>query len=457
MTDDLDFTSYVTARWAQLVRCLVAIGVPLGLAHEVAADTLSRVHDEWDARDEWADIDVHVLRDLFDRWDRRRDAWWERPPSESDAEDLAEAGWPDVEAQLDRMDADDRRALVLGAVVGLAPDQVSEVIGARVRRLEHAGIPELLPTVELVPVDPPPVEALIAASAGRRRGRRRSSIGAALALVLVAGLVTLLVVTRDDDPVTDDEGPERFATVESVAYANPSPIAWYADGTLYLPKTQVDVNDVREFAQWGDGAVYLDLRGNLITVDRDGVRIRIATLGLQASFAVFDDQDKAVWVDPAVPELVVYDLVSDERVLVRELSEQSSRIVLVEEGLAYLTYGENFIQVDLGDGLIKPADDVRLPGELDRLGQYALTREGGGAATSRVRLYDLRTTRPVPLDLEKPRSVSAARFAPDGSVLLLVEAPRARISEVRRCAQPFGHCRLVAFFPAGGARSLLPR
>src|SRR5690349_13943213 len=112
MTDDLDFTSYVTARWAHLVRCLIGTGVPPRLAHDGVAETLSRVHDEWDDRDEWADIDVHVVRELFGRWDRRADAWWAEPVPDSETEDLAEAGWPGIEAELDRMDVDDRRALV---------------------------------------------------------------------------------------------------------------------------------------------------------------------------------------------------------------------------------------------------------------------------------------------------------------------------------------------------------
>ena len=454
MTDDLDFTAYVSARWAHLVRCLIGIGVPPGHAHDVTADTLSRVHDDWDARDEWADIDVHVMRELFERWDRRKDAWWTGPIPESEAVDLAEAGWPEVEAELDLIEVADRRALVLDRVVGLSPDQITDLTGAHLRSLDYGSVPDLLSVLEQVPVDPPPVGALIAASASRRRRRRTISIASALALVLVAAGMAALVVSRDEP--TPEEGPERFATAESIAYPNPSPMAWYADGTFYLPQTQVEVRDVREFAQWGDGAVYLDVRGNLITVSRDGERVRIATLGLEATFAVFDEADQVVWVDPTVPELVLYDLATDERVLERELSEEPSRLAYVEEGLAYLTHGDQFISVGLRDGVIDPATDRRLPGELDRFRDYALTREGGGAATARVRLYDTVRFDPVPLDIEEPRSVSAARFTSSGTVILLVEPPGARLSEVRRCNPPYDECRLVAFFPPGGARSLLP-
>jgi hypothetical protein len=233
-------------------------------------------------------------------------------------------------------------------------------------------------------------------------------------------------------------------------------MAWYADGTLFLTETRIIVRDVREFAEWGDGAVYLDLRGNLITISPEGTRVRIATLGLDATFAVFDEADQVVWVDPAVPELVLYDLATDEQVLVRELSESSSRIAYVEEGLAYLTFGEDFISVDLEDGVIAPATDRRLPGELDRDSPYALTREGGGAATPRVRLYDTVTESPIQLDVEHPRDVSAARFASDGSVMLLVEPPGTPLGEVHRCEPPYDECRRIAFFPSGGARSLLP-
>ncbi len=454
MTDDLDFTSYVTARWAQLVHCLIAVGVPPGLAQDATADTFSRIHDDWDERDEWADIDVHVIQDLFDRWDGRRDAWWDVPVAASETEELDDAGWPEVEAELDRLEPAERRALVLERVVGLGPDQVRELTGGPVRRPDYARVPDLLPVLELIPVDPPPVEAMIAASARRRRGRRRTSIAAAFAVVLVVGVVALLVATHEE-PEQKDE-PERFATVASAEYRNPSPIAFYATGTMYLLESRVDVRDVREFAQWGEGAVYLDIRGNLVTVGPDGSRVRIATLGLAATFAVFDEDDLVVWVDPVVPELVVYDLAADERVLERELSEQSSSIAFVEEGFAFLNYGDEFVRVDLEDGVIDPATDIRLPGELDRFESLALTREGGGAATARLRLYDTLTDRPIPLDIDDPLSVSDARFAPDGSVMLLVEPPKARISEVRRCEPPYEYCRLTAFFPAGGARSLLP-
>jgi hypothetical protein len=261
-------------------------------------------------------------------------------------------------------------------------------------------------------------------------------------------------VSRDEPTV--EKGPEQFASVGSTEFANPSPMAWYADETLYLPETQVEVRDVREFAQWGDGAVYLDVRGNLITVSRDGARARIATLGLEATFAVFDEADQVVWVDPTVPELVVYDLASDERVIERALSEQTSRITFVEQGLVYLTLGDDDALFDAEDDVIRPAPQLRMPGELDRYGPYALTREGGGAATSRVRLYDTLTKTPIQLDVSHPRSVSAARFASDGSVMLLVEPPGNPLSEVRRCEPPYDECRRVATFPSGGARSLLP-
>src|ERR1044072_3787724 len=116
MTDERDFTSYVTARWAQLVRCLVAAGAPLGAAHRGAAETLSRCHDDWDDRDERSDLDVHVARALFDRWEPRRDAWWTVPVSDEDAEALEAAGWPDLEARLDTINPADRQALVISEV-----------------------------------------------------------------------------------------------------------------------------------------------------------------------------------------------------------------------------------------------------------------------------------------------------------------------------------------------------
>ena len=135
----------------------------------------------------------------------------------------------------------------------------------------------------------------------------------------------------------------------------------------------------------------------------------------------------------------------------------SSRLVSLEGQRAYLTSDEGFFAVGLDDGAIREAVDWRLPGELDRAGRYVLTREGGGAATSRVRLNDTTTGRPVRLDIDDPGHVSAARFAPDGAVILLVEPPTAQISEVRRCEPPYDKCPRIGFYPAGGARAVLAR
>ncbi len=42
-------------------------------------------------------------------------------------------------------------------------------------------------------------------------------------------------------------------------------------------------------------------------------------------------------------------------------------------------------------------------------------------------------------------------------MVLILEPPAVQVSELHRCAAPYGECMLVAWFPAGGARSLLPR
>jgi hypothetical protein len=212
---------------------------------------------------------------------------------------------------------------------------------------------------------------------------------------------------------------------------------------------------VRAFGQWGDGAVYLDVRGNLVSVTGAGKRALIATLGPDSTFGVHPVAELVVWVDPEAAELVVYDVDEGERRLESPLEDDRTRIVSVGATSALLTSGQGLFEVDLVDGSTEPVADERLPGELDRSGRFALTREGGGAATARVRLYDTSTGRPIPLDVPTPRSVTAARFGPDGSVILLIERPSAPTAEVLRCTPPYDECRAVAFFRAGGARSLL--
>jgi hypothetical protein len=453
MTDDRDFTSYVAARWTQLVRSLFALGAPLHHAHESAAVAVSRCHDDWDERDEWGDLDVHVFRELLETWERRRAGWWERPVGPEEAEALADGGWAEVEAVLDRMTVPKRRALVLREVAGLGIDQARALAGVDPGHPDPEVLANLLGVLDLLPVDPPRIEAMIALSKGRRTRRMLVSLSAGLAVLAIAGVVTAVVLRHDD---AGNDSSDGFGPVRSEQKFNPSPIAYYADGHLHLARSQVAVPDLREFASWNEGAVYLDLRGNLATVTGDGERALIEALGAEGSFAVSDLEDRVVWIDPDASELVDYDLVSEERVLEVELPS-SSRLVLLEGQRAYLTSDEGFFAVELQDGAIHQAVDRRLPGELDRDGRYVLTREGGGAATSRVRLTDTTTGAQVRLDIDDPGHVSAARFAPDGAVILLVEPPTAQISEVRRCEVPFDRCPRIGFYPAGGARAVLAK
>lgn len=453
MTDDRDFTSYVAARWTPLVRSLLALGAPLEAAHRGAAETLSRCHDSWDERDAWADLDVHVFQDLVSRWKRRRDAWWEL--SARDREVEAAPGWPEIEATLDRIDVAGRTALVLREVARLSPDQAQDVAGADGAPADPALVAGLRAAVEMFPVDQPPVAEMIAASR-RRRGRMRAlSVAGGVAVVVVAGVVTAIAL-RAGNP-SADESVETFDPVTSRSYDNPSPLAWYADGTLYLPHSQVDLRDVRAFAQWDDGAVYLDLRGNLVTVTRDGERRLVAAVDPDSTFLVSDTEDRLVWVDPEGPLLVDYDLDTQERLREVDLEERPVRIVSLEDAGAYVASAEQLLSVNLDQGSVDVVPDWRLPGELERDGRFVLTQEGAGAATARIRLYDTDTAHPVALDIDEPRSVTAARFAPDHSVVMLLEPPGSQVSEVHRCATPYADCQLVAWYPAGGARSLLPR
>ncbi len=455
MTDDRDFTSYVAARWGQLVRGMVGMGAPLDAAHGCVADTLSRCHDEWDDRDEWADLDVHVVRDLLDSWHDRRDAWWDYPVPAADAEVMDAAGWPELEPRLDRLEVADREALVLTEVLGMGPDQVREVTRVETRPRVSGVAADLHTALELLPVDPPPVEAMIRGSEQRQRRRRLTAYAVGAGVLAVAAVVALLVVRHEPEP--EPERPQPFATVRSVAYDNPSPVAWYASGVLYLPQSQIDLRDVRTFAQWGDGAVYLDLQGNLVTVDESGRRTRIATLGGAGTFAVHDATERLAWVDPTLPEFVLYDLDTHERLIERALPEEPSRVVSLDDEAAIVGSGERLLSVDLEDGDLEQSPDQRMPGELDRYEGLVLAREGGATVWARIRLYDTNRSigTAIPLDVGDPRNVSDARFGPDGSVMLLVEPRGARFSEVRRCEPPYDDCRLVAYFPAGGARALL--
>lgn len=453
MTDERDFTSYVTARWAQLVRALVASGASPAAAHRGAAETLSRCHDDWDDRDEWADLDVHVVRDAFERWQRRREEWWSAPVSAEDAEALEEAGWPDLEPRLDQLAPADREALVVAEILGLSLDQVREVTRTEARSPGRELAAELHAVLDLLPVDPPPVEEMVAASERRHRRRRTVSLAALVIIGLVAGLVTTLVVRHDDS--SGGEPPEPFATVRSVPYDNPSPVAWYAAGTLFLSHSQLELRDVRAFAQWRDGAVYLDIRGNLITVSAKGDRARITTLPVAATFGVYERANEVIWVDPRGPELVAYDLIEQKQRFAVELPDERTRLLDIEGSTATLDTPVQLLRADLRSGEVDVVPDDRLAGELDRTDGYALTRTT--PEDPHVEVVDLATGQPISIDIDESSTVTAARFGPDGSLMVLIEPPSGdAISEIRRCPPPdFDDCRALTYFPGGGAPPLL--
>jgi hypothetical protein len=273
-----------------------------------------------------------------------------------------------------------------------------------------------------------------------------------VAVLVVAGVVTALVVREDE--AAPEEPPGAFGPVRSVPSYNASPIPFYANGRLYLTTAVVQLRDVREFAVWDDGAVYLDVSGNLVTVTPEGDRGLITNLGPAGSFEVTDLDDRVVWVDPEAPELVHHDLETGERLLEVALPDPGE-VAYVEGGRAYVASDATFYSVDLDDGEIYPAVDPRLPFELDRNGEFVLTLESAGLATSQVQLSDTTTGRRVPLGIDDPADVSAARFAPDGAVILLVEREAAQISEVHRCEPPYDRCPRIEFYTPGGARAIL--
>ena len=165
MDDDGDFSSYVVARWPELVRSLVLLGCTYADAQQVARDSLARCHSSWE-RDRYTDdIDVHVHRVLLERLEKLR----KRRAADSDPEGDVAGGAPEAEPPLllDPTTADpaqrlalrraleealtevpleERTVLVLRFVAELTEVQVADVLGvpvAEVRNRQAGGLGRL--------------------------------------------------------------------------------------------------------------------------------------------------------------------------------------------------------------------------------------------------------------------------------------------------------------------------
>jgi RNA polymerase sigma-70 factor (sigma-E family) len=134
-TDDEDFSTYVAARWASLVRVGVYLGCSDAEAEDLVQTTLLRCYRSW-ARVRRADrVDAYVHRALVNTLATSRRRLWrgetptedlpDRPVRDRDVDSDARA---DLQRALGRLSPDHRAVLVLRFVGDLTEQQTADVL-----------------------------------------------------------------------------------------------------------------------------------------------------------------------------------------------------------------------------------------------------------------------------------------------------------------------------------------
>jgi DNA-directed RNA polymerase specialized sigma24 family protein len=127
--DDADFAAYLAARWPAIVRTLVLLGGSRAEAEQVARAALARCCGSWEHVRREDDVDAQVYREVLACWHRSRRHASPAPrtaPVEepTDLVLLRRA----LEAELDRLDAEEREVLVLRFVAELDELQVADAL-----------------------------------------------------------------------------------------------------------------------------------------------------------------------------------------------------------------------------------------------------------------------------------------------------------------------------------------
>lgn len=303
MPPDDDFAAYVAARWPALVRSVVLLGVRPDVAEEVVRAGLARCHATWERVRRDDDLDVHVLRQVLERWRLAR-----RRPVPGALGDLD----PGVERLMDGLVPTHRAAVVVHGVAGLEETQVADVLDLPVgtvagwladaaEPLTERGLRDAAAAVEVVP---PAAGVVLAEARGLRRRRVRGGVAGLAALALVAAVVGWSV-TRPD------AAPPAASAARVTQAENAAGIVWWADGVLHLQQVEVTLPDVAYLVQVHLGAAVVDDRGEVSFVAFDGTVTPLGRTQPGGTVVASDSTGWVSWVDTGqdVADVMVYDVV----------------------------------------------------------------------------------------------------------------------------------------------------
>jgi hypothetical protein len=290
-------------------------------------------------------------------------------------------------------------------------------------------------------------------------------------------------------------------------HANPSNVAWYADGRLHLEHVILDLPGVRQFEPVWTGAAYGDEQGRVVFVTNAGVRTLLGHKDPGTPLVVSDSHGWVVWAEADRPRLVVKELSSFGTVATRELApaqdeDRARPVALVADTVYYedgagahgwtVTSGHNLdmeadglLDVSLRLGVFQAGHNelrasspyslesaLSLPGTgaaLSKDGRLLLTRDASEQTSfGPVVIYDTYKGKDLSVGLGPGDVALAAELGPDRTVTYVVARSEDRPEnadflrssfsgqlELRTCEVDTGRCESLERFPSTGSRPLL--
>ena len=516
--DDADFAAYLTARWPSLVRTLVLLGCGRPEAAQVAQTGLARCHTAWDRVRHADDVDTYVYAAVLGALHRHRHRVPAPPVPRAPAAEEAtedELLLHELGVELDRLDREEREAIVLRFVAELSEDQVADVLDvplesaqARIThglgRMELGGAHDAFHRAsESVDVPAAPVDDVIAEARDHRRRQVRRVVSAVAVAAAVLGGLTWLA----DRGPADEDGPLPPADVTRVH--NPVEVAWYANGRLHLEKVAVAVPAVTDLVELNGGAVYGDHEGTVAFVAADGLRRLIGHKEPDNPLvsSTEDGDSWAAWIDPGEeggpgPAIQVYDVSAGKLLATRDVSAETRTIAIDQHQVFYEGSDGAFAWTPGVQGAVKlertglldveSANRVyQLDGSIDMVQSFfnvAFTRPGTGALISaggvfvlskasgpgvaegrpfRPLLYDATTGSRKPSGVGVDERAVDAAFSRNNTVVYFVaqvadlaggsdlDGNRNPLLVLRTCATESGNCTDLAPVQSGPDRPVL--
>ena len=271
------------------------------------------------------------------------------------------------------------------------------------------------------------------------------------ALVVAAGVA---YVATKPDPGATPPGALAVSPVE-----NPVDVVWWVDGVLHLDHGTLHVDDVAQMAETAVGVVYADSEGVVRSISEDGTRMSLGTMDPVSPMVSQPGTGVVAWSEPDRGGLVVYDVTThrelgrvDGTVDLRVIGWDRDRLYFHREGNDWsltLTrdgttsepdvvdppdggFGSMLQDVSAGAELRRvggrlavfqpfygePYDVPGTTGQLSRDGNYVLTQDGDGQATT----YDARSGAPEAAWFDRAWTPLAASFTADGRIVWVMDS-----------------------------------